>query len=271
MGKTMFMSAYLKVDRAEESLIEIDKLLSDSPPYSYAVETDCNTNKRATFAKKDELALNRLVIRCGELFHNLRSALDQAYWEAISPKVPETKYKAIQFPFAKDEESLEQTIKSRQGDKAGQPFFDALKNLNTHLGEGGNLWLALLHEVNIGDKHKFPIPTGDFTKLSSAIIKQRVPDFPGGISSCGFGMNRRDVTWPLSPFFPKTPKNLGDAVPSMEGIYHKVLGVPVETRFYVDRMQYGGEIKTTMQSLVAETKSALDKLASALAVTSESN
>jgi hypothetical protein len=256
-----FYHAYLKIERADEILDEIKKLLKDKPPYTYILETDTYDNQRATLAKVNKLSLDRLVIRCGELFHNLRSAIDQAYWEAVAPHVAKDKQKAIQFPFAKDAANLEQTIKSKQGDKVGQNFINTLKRLKPFFGNGGNTFLALLHEVNIVDKHKFPTPTGNFTKIDSSSIQKLVPDFPGGMVNCGAGRNRKDVVW-HSRFY--DANDIGEIVPPFMYLFHKTLNLPVETWFYIENPPYTGEIINTMNILIHETRTALDEMASGL-------
>ena len=60
--------------------------------------------------------MDTVVIRCGEVLHNLRSAIDHAYWEAVSPCIEDaSKHSAIQFPFAKDGSKLESAIKRSDG------------------------------------------------------------------------------------------------------------------------------------------------------------
>lgn len=258
----IFENSYLKIERAEEQVGEIEDLINKTPPFSYVLETDILYRKRATLAKKNHLALNRIVIRCGEVFHNLRSAIDQSYWEAISPKIEnEKKAKSIQFPFAKDSETLEQTIKSRQGHILGDEFFNAIKSLNPHAGVGGNQMLVLLHEVNIDDKHKFPIPAGNFSKIDSKAIQLHVPDFPSGMSDCGAGWSQKDVEWSLSSY---EKRDISSIVPPTTSLYHRVLELPVETWFYIDKANYYGEVGETLKCLCGETKRALDTLREAL-------
>ncbi len=261
MNSRIFNHAYLRIKRAEEILGEINELMYSTPPYTYVLETNTQSHQRATLARKNQHTVDTLVIRCGELFHNLRSAIDQAYWEAISPNVPEEKHKKIQFPFTKDVGRLDQTIKSRHGDKAGQTFFDALKNLNPFLGEGGNVLLALLHEVNIDDKHKFPTPTGNFTKINSATIKIQVNDFPDGLFNCGAGGSKKDVTWISRQY---DSQDIGLLVIPTKILYHKILDLPVDTWFYIEDLSFSGEVIQTMTNLIIETKRILDEMASGL-------
>lgn len=250
-----FRNSYLKVERAEEILAEITIKIESDPPYSYVIETDTSTHQRATLARRNKNSLDKLVIRCGELFHNLRSAIDQAYFEAISPSVETEKHKAIQFPISKNLESYEQTIKSRLGNKAGDKFFDAMKSLNAFYGEGGNFSLVLLHDINVGDKHKVPTPTGNFSKIDSNELKQYIPDFPQGFTNCGAGMSKKDVVW-TSSFY--NPRDIGKIVPPFMHMYQKVIPAPVEVWFHISSLQYNGEVTSTLRMLIAETKNSLD-------------
>jgi len=261
MDQGIFKNSLLKIERAEEILVEIEAKMKLDPPYSYVLETNISTHQRATLARKNSNSLDRLVIRCGELFHNLRSAVDQAYFEAIAPNLPEDKHKAIQFPISKDAASYEQTIKSRQGDKAGQKFFEALKSLNAFHGEGGNFSLVLLHEVNVGDKHKFPTPTGNFSRIDSRMLQKLIPDFPGGLTDCGAGRCKKDVVWTSRKY---NPKDIGMVLPPSMNIYHKTIDVPVGTWFYIDTPRHEGEIIETLQALINEVNRSLGVLRSAL-------
>lgn len=252
--QSKFESSYLKVERAEEIIDEIISLLSSSPPFLYVLETDLGSFQRATLAKKNGNALAKLVVRCGELFHNLRSAIDQAYYEMVSPVTPEGKEKSIQFPFSKDEVALDKTIKSRQAENAGPAFVAAIKQLKPYSSTGGNMFLTLLHEVNVTDKHKFPAPAGNFSRIDSATIQEQVLDFPGGITNGGAGMCAKDVVWRSQLF---NTKDIGEQVPPFMNLYHKVLDLPVEVWFYLASPSYSGEIVSTMRELVSETKKAL--------------
>lgn len=261
MSAAVFKNSFLKIERAEEILVEIETKMNLDPPYSYVLETDISTHERATLAQKNSNSLDRLVIRCGELFHNLRSAIDQAYFEAIAPNVPEDKHKAIQFPISKDAASYEQTIKSRLGDKAGQKFFEALKSLKSYHGDGGNSSLVLLHEVNVGDKHKLPTPTGNFSRINSRMLREIIPDFPGGLTDCGAGMCKKDAVWTSRLY---NPKDIGTVLPPFMYIYRKTIDVPVEVWFYIDSPQYAGEVLETLRTLTNEVDQALIIMRSAL-------
>ncbi|TOP96153.1 hypothetical protein CGH05_24340 [Vibrio parahaemolyticus] len=254
----MFDSARLKVERASEQIDEILAMSEISPPFTYVLETDTMTGDRATFSELNHISLKKLVIRCGEVFHNLRSALDHAYWEAVVPYIEdENKHGAIQFPFAKDSLKLEQAIKSRLAHQVSEEFFNLILSFKPCNGSGGNQLLSLLHEVNILDKHKFPTPVGDFTQISSADIRAQVPDFPAGLTNVGFGGCRRDVVWRTSSI---DPKELGEIVPPTTCIFRRQLSVPVGIVLNMATIDYTESLITTLTKMRTEVQSILTQM-----------
>ncbi|EDP99778.1 hypothetical protein [Shewanella benthica] len=257
----MFRVAKSKIERARELTSEIDALINTTPPYTYCLETDTNSGQRATFAKKNINALDKVVIRCGDVFHNLRSALDQAYFESVSAHVPEKSHGALQFPFSKSKEKLESTIKSRLAHKVNSDFAEVIESVKPFSGKEGNLLLNLIHEVNIIDKHKLPIPTGEFTRISSHQLCSQIPDFPKGINNCGFGQNGRDVVWKGKFFDVKT---LGEIVPPTNHLYHKALDVPVGLNFSFPNEGYFQPVIETLNLMSDEIERILELMAGVL-------
>lgn len=257
----MFRVAKSKIERARELTSEIGDLIIDSPPYTYCLETDTNSGQRATFAKININALDKVVVRCGEVFHNLRSALDQAYFESVSLHIPESSYGALQFPFSKSEIILESTIKSRLAHRVNEDFFVAIQSVKPFAGDGGNVLLHLIHEVNIIDKHRLPIPTGNFTMISSEQLCSQIPDFPMGLTNCGFGQSRRDVVWKGKFFDVKT---LGDIVVPTNNLYHKILNVPVGLNFSFTDVGYYQPVIDTLVHMANEIERILELMANAL-------
>lgn len=251
-----FRSAKLKIDRAREQIREIESFVEDNPPYSYCLETNITTSQRATFAKKNDNALDTVVIRCGEVLHNLRSAIDHAYWDAVSPCIEDaSKHGAIQFPFAKDGSKLESAIKSRLAHKVSNNFYLAIESIKPFAGEGGNKIFNLVHEINIVDKHKFPTPVGDFTRISSSKISSQIPDFPKGIIDGGFGQNGRDVVWTGRIF---DTSSLGKIVPPTMDLFHKKLDVSVGLMFSIKEPQFHAPVIDTLYNMADELQRIID-------------
>jgi hypothetical protein len=257
----MFRVAKSKVERARELTSEIGEFITKTPPYTYCLETDTSSGQRATFAKKNINALDKVVIRCGDVFHNLRSALDHAYYESVSLFIPESSYGALQFPFSKSEEKLEATIKSRLAHKVSDDFVAVIHSVKPFSGDDGNVLLNLIHEINIIDKHKLPIPTGDFTKISSHQLFHQIPDFPQGLTDCAFGQNGRDVVW-RGKFF--DVKTLGDVVAPTNNLYHKRLNVPVGLNFSLPEVNYFHPVMDTLECMANEVERILSLMANAL-------
>lgn len=248
----MFESASLKIDRTTEHISELTELIREQHPFSYVVETNTQTSERATFAKKNKTVVDRAALICGEIVHGLRAALDHAYWEIVSP-LAETpsEQKIIQFPFCEFANKLDETLRLRLAHKVSQHFFDAILSCKPYAEQGGNEHLYLIHRMDIIDKHRLLIPTGDYTRLTSDIIRRQVPDFPSGLIDCGFGQNRRDVVWRSGSI---KHLDIGFASPPTTHIFEKKLDVPVEMVFVVNDPEYTGPVIPTLNKLVRVTK-----------------
>jgi hypothetical protein len=173
----------------------------------------------------------------------------------------ENKEKAIQFPFAKSADGLEQTARSRLAHLAGNDFLKAIISLKPHAGGDGNTLLVLLHEINIVDKHKFPTPAGNFSKIDSKKVQAHVPDFPGGLHNCGVGRSKKDVVWNLYKYESKDVERI---LPPHMHVYHRELDLPVQTWFYIDNPLYHGEVIDTLVKLKREVSHCLVVMSEAL-------
>jgi hypothetical protein len=186
------------------------------------------------------------------------SALDHAYWDIVSPfATTDRERRQIQFPFCEDPVRLEEAIKNALADRVAANFEAALKGLRPHGQPGGNKLLYLIHEFNILDKHRLLIPTGDYTRISSEIIRRQVPDFPGGIVADGhFGQNRRDMVWRVQRM-----NRLKAADTS--GILEQELDVPVEIVFAISSLRNQRPMVPTLNALVDVAKESINLIRAA--------
>lgn len=218
-------SSYLKVKRAEKHQSELAQMFGRRKPFGYYLETNYKTGERATFAKRDEEMANEASVVIGDVLHNLRSAIDHAYWNCTEKHAKsEGERRNIQFPITSTETALKDSILPGLPSRVSKDFADALAGLKPYR-EGGNLLLCTIHDLDVIDKHKLLIPTGNFTKISSSMIQRLVPDFPSGIMNCGFGNNYRDVGWRIAPMT-WTQRRKSKIPPS--NIIEQELDVPVE-------------------------------------------
>jgi hypothetical protein len=227
----MTKNAYLKIDRAAKHINELNELFHDKRPFRYVVETNTHTRQRATYAKKDEAVADEAAIIAGDALHCLRTALDYAYWNRVSPlATSDRERKKVQFPFSETAARLDAAVASRLAKRVSPEFFHYLVELRPHGEAGGNEMLYLLHDRDTVDKHRDLVPTGDYKKLSSEIVRRQVPDFPEGIIDGGFGQNHRDVVWPLHH---SIKSRLGLPGLPLGRILEHELDVPVDVVFQI--------------------------------------
>ena len=254
-------SAALKVDRAAECVIELNELFRKERPFSYVIETNTNTRERAVYAKKNEAVIERAALICGDAIHNLRSALDHAYWGIVSPFTnTDGERRKVQFPFSETAARLDEAVKNRFADRVSPSFYQALLDLKPHGENGGNRLLYLIEKFDILDKHRLLIPTGDYKKLSSEIIRKQVPDFPAGVINCSFGQNRRDVAWNMPPINRETRRSM--KIP-ISGILEQEINVPVDIIFDIASCGDICPVVPTLPQIVDVTRSTIAIIRSA--------
>lgn len=254
-------SSILKIQRAEKHYTELSELLTKHKPFRYFVETNFKTGKRATFAKRDEETANHAAIIIGDLIHNLRAALDHTYWECTeSFAKSEGERRQIQFKIVSTEKAFKESEMPGLPLRVSERFASALASLKPYRKDGNDS-LCLIHDLDVVDKHKLLIPTGNFTKISSAMIRMQVPDFPPGLTNCDFGNNGRDVVWPIRPITIEIQKQKeGTDRPSQ--IVERELEVTVEVVLAdVDAFRPALEV---LQEMIATTKEAHQVLKSAI-------
>jgi hypothetical protein len=245
-------SAFLKVDRAAKYVADLSELFRKNRPFSYCVETNTQTGQRATFAKKNEAVINEAALICGDIVHNLRTALDHAYWSIVSPRTTDDREREkIQFPFSKTEAFLSKAIQNRLAHWAGTGLYCALNQLKPHGDKGGNELLYLIHEADLVDKHRLLIPTANYTKLSTDEIRHQVPDFPMNMQNVGMVGGHRDVVW-INRSVPRD--QLGSVRPPTVNIFEREIDVPVDIVFIVGRLGKFRPVILTLNALVDTTR-----------------
>jgi len=218
-------SASLKIKRAEKHLAELSLLFKLKRPFRYFVETNFKAGQRATFAKRDEAVANEAAIIIGDIVHNLRSAIDHAYWDCTNAFAKsDGERRSIQFPVTSTEEALVNSVIPGLPSRVSKEFCSALISLKPYR-ESGNALLCAIHDLDILDKHKLLIPTGNFTKITSTTLQKQIPDFPSGLTDCGAGNGYRDAVW---NFKPMTWTQRRKAKVPASNVIEKELDVPVD-------------------------------------------
>jgi hypothetical protein len=258
-----FKSVYLEIDRATEHIAEINKLIRESPPFSYVLETHTKTRQRSTFAKKNETVIDRIGVISGEAVHALHTAIDHAYWEIVSPFATKPGHEMqIQFPFHETSNGFDEAVKNRLAHRVSPGFEAAIRGLKAHGEPGGNILLYLIAKIDGPRKHRTLTPMGDYKRIHFADLRQQVPDFPPFSGEAHFGQNRRDVVWPWDGV-----SDIGHAVGvprrPFRHIFEKQLDVPVDVVFVIGSPNYGGPVIPTLNKLVEVTQDTVSIMKSA--------
>lgn len=251
-------SSFLKINRATKHIKELVELFRDNSPFTYFLETNVKTGQRATFAKRNESVANDAAIIIGDVIHNLRASIDHAYWDATNAHAKsEEEKRSIQFPIASTEKALKESVIPGLPSRVSESFAQALIKLKPYREHGGNQALCAIHDLDIIDKHRLLIPTGNYTKITSEIIQREVPDFPGGLKDCEAGNCRRDVAWYIIPMNRKQRR--ARKIPK-SGILEQKLNVPVEIVFSADGFANFKPVISTLNNLAEIARTTIEAI-----------
>ena len=250
-------SAYLKIDRAAEHVNEINKILRENPPFSYVVQTYIQSRQCTSMVKRNKPSIERIACVSGDAIHNLRAALDHVYWSIVSPHVTDVKArKNIQFPYSETLARLNDAVSNRMAQKVSADFFDVFINLKPYSEKGGNKLLALIHTLDVEDKHRLLIPTGDYKQITSEImLAHGFTGFPAGLT-INAGQNMIDAVWQFRSI---DPNNIGTAIHG-DSVFEKEINIPVDVVFPVRELDFVGPVIPTLYKLIDVTKETIAEM-----------
>lgn len=163
---TGFAGTELKIVRAKSHIRELENQVVDyikSKPFKVVVESeDGSTNHLWTLRVKHDIPMIFAAI-IGDVVHNLRASLDLLATELVVHAGQDAKN--VYFPFGNDSDGLEQMIKKRHIDKAGEDVVEIVRELAPYTG--GNKLLRSLHDLDITDKHKSLVPVAHYAGIKN--------------------------------------------------------------------------------------------------------
>src|SRR5271157_1319283 len=163
-NEVLFSDARLKIKRAREHMIEFDahaaKVFgSGFAPYSQSSDFDAKSGEYIIKFSATREVITRFAILSGDAIHNLRTALDFAWFELTAADSPVAENR-IRFPVYPTRKLLEDFIKSREEQQSvvrlSGKLLDTIKPY-----KGGNVigdLIYALHQLDIRDKHRLLIP-----------------------------------------------------------------------------------------------------------------
>jgi hypothetical protein len=162
-GMPTFQGAILKIERAEKHIRELNTFMesfTSSEMHSVEIVKGeawyIDSELQITIHKPQEELRNKAALIIGDVYHNIRSALDILWFEIVSPTGLQTKY--TRFPILDTREQLiakvDSALEKGQITAIVHEFVgDVVKPYRE-----GNFALWSIEEANIIDKHQLLIP-----------------------------------------------------------------------------------------------------------------
>jgi hypothetical protein len=255
-------NASLKIDRAAKHLAELNELFRKARPFVFVIESNTKTNKRILRPKKNKTVINDAGLIAGDVVHNLRSALDHAYWDIVSPFcTTDVERRRVQFPFTEKANSLDNLIQYRMAHYAGTGFYCGMRKLRPYGEPSGNELLDLINGMDIIDKHKLLIPTDDHIKLPTDLVRQFAPEFPFQIGP-GASFSNCTFEWPLQG---STPEELGNIKIPTFHIFERELDISFDIVFRVGSLGKVRPVIRTLNELINTARQTITRMAEAAA------
>jgi hypothetical protein len=247
-------SALAKVDSAAKHVTQLSELLREKRPFRYVFETNEKTGECALYAERDVAIVEEVADLSYSVVQRLRTALDYAYWEIVSPfAVTEKERRAVQFPFSQAAARLDEAVKNRLANRVSEAFFNAIIGLRPYGEPGGNELLYAIHDLAADDRHRYPTPIGEYKRVPMDVIRRQVPSFPRGIVLNGLGGFGKDVVWHIKP------------LPFLDGgfIFKREIDVPVDVVLQIGAPQNLHQMVPALNAMVDKTKEAIQIIRSA--------
>jgi hypothetical protein len=157
-----FEASDLKIARSRKHLQELQTEISSffsTKPYRLVVEPSELNNQLGYIAHAWVVRINGSITAMvstiiGDIFHNLRTALDLLACDLV--RIAGESTKDVYFPFAKNAETLPGMIKSKNLNRAGPEVVKIIIDLKPY--KDGNSLLRAIHDMNILDKHQALVP-----------------------------------------------------------------------------------------------------------------
>jgi hypothetical protein len=170
-----FAGSWLKIERANQHISDLDSLLqafANSDFYDLTVEKNVNTGENFLRISVKPLPAERYALIIGDALHNLRSALDLAYYQTvIFCKGTPTKW--TRFPVRDTREKLVSVLDSalEKQQISAVVHFSIVELMKPY--ETGNPALWTLDDLNIIDKHQLLIPVVKLVILSNVRFEEK--------------------------------------------------------------------------------------------------
>jgi hypothetical protein len=168
-----FSSSRRKVERAAKHIRDLDELLNTfakSDFYSVSIEEHKGSNHVRIGIDKSGFSTTDAALIIGDALHNLKSALDMLYYQAMHETTGATDHRT-RFPIRNEREELVAAIEGGLKKKllADDPSALRIRDVivdGVKAYKAGNRPLWALHDLNIRDKHQLLVPIFDVMRFT---------------------------------------------------------------------------------------------------------
>jgi hypothetical protein len=172
--------ARLKIERAQKHSSDLIQII-DSIPQNYTISVKPIPGEIGTAICYElpqfESIRNSIALIAGDAIHNVRTALDYVWCDAIG-----TPSKFSKFPVHPNLDQLEASLKGTGLHTANARLFRLMIDEIRPFTDGGNA-LYLLHQLDIKDKHRLLLPVSKF----GSIKEIKVSDRNGAVEGTSWG------------------------------------------------------------------------------------
>jgi|SoiMethySBSTD1v2_1073268.scaffolds.fasta_scaffold135553_3 hypothetical protein len=169
MELPIFEAPNRKIKKAKKHIgelqCEVTQFIARNP-YRIVVERDRKTLDDLFVIRVQDQIPDDFAVIIGDAIHNLRAALDLLACDLV--RVNGADVEGVYFPFCRNGNDFENTMKQRHIDRAGPDIVNIFRSLEPY--NGGNDALIAIHDLAISDKHKILNLFFYFTGIPNCLI-----------------------------------------------------------------------------------------------------
>lgn len=114
--------------------------------------------------------VDELALRLGDAIHNLKCALDHAWFQTVNRLIPTGDWKQAKFPVYPTPDGLKTFLEGKKIDVSHPNFFGFLMG-KIQPYDGGNIAIRPIHLLNRRDKHMLLIPVVHYSSIGNIHVK----------------------------------------------------------------------------------------------------
>jgi hypothetical protein len=192
----LFRDARLKIDRAKKHISDLEAdIVALEDTYTAKIEYHSGNNAQSVVHEFPNLetSLAGLSLIVGDAIHNLRSALDFAWYSTIRRHLPDKISESTKFPVRETRQNLEGTLHGIEVDTRCKRLFDCIVSEIQPYKGGHNSAVWTLHNLDISDKHLLLLGLDPMGHIRGISIKDREGETHRGSSMPAKGIDGRYI------------------------------------------------------------------------------